>query len=258
MAGAELDRLEREVQQARQRLKNDLEVLRAPSTFPDFKEAAVSEARQYGEDTIAKIKSGATSWSEHFIAELKERAVSNPVAVAAIAAGIGWHILRKPPVTTLLVGYGVYSLINTQAGRLAPGAATVYDATDAAIAAKEKIEQWSQDVGETVSHARDVLVPRLTDTITRLTESASDTIAGASGKIHAVASGGYQSAQKLNAVVGENAGEAVNTLKTMASQRVQNIRSIVPDEPERAQALLAAAAIALTTAIGCAWFRRHR
>ncbi len=42
---------------------------------------------------------------------LKQRAMDNPFAVALIGAGIAWRLYKKPPVTTLLVGAGVASLM---------------------------------------------------------------------------------------------------------------------------------------------------
>ena len=92
MARVELDRLEGEVHEARKRVTSDLEVLRAPGTFSSFKEELVAEAQQSGDDAIANAKAAAMSWSERLLREIKERAAANPVAVGAIAAGIGFAI----------------------------------------------------------------------------------------------------------------------------------------------------------------------
>src|ERR1700724_1845624 len=142
MPQPELDRLEGDVREARRRLKSDLEVLRAPETFSSFKEDVIGEARQSRDDIVANVKDAATDRAERLIADIKERAAANPLAVGAIAAGVAWRILRKPPITTMLVGYGVYSLFRTQPGQLAPGAETVYQAIDAAVTAKEQGQQW--------------------------------------------------------------------------------------------------------------------
>jgi hypothetical protein len=69
MSHTELDRLEGDVCDARRRMKSDLEVLRALETFSDR--------------------------VERLIADIKERAAANPVAVGAIAAGLAWRILRR-------------------------------------------------------------------------------------------------------------------------------------------------------------------
>lgn len=230
MAKAELDHLEGDVHQARERLKSDLEVLRAPGTFSSFKEELVSEVRQSGDDVIANAKAGATSWSERLVAEIKERAAANPVAVAAIAAGIGWRILRKPPITTMLVGYGVYSLFQTQPGRLAPGAETVYHAADAAVAAKEQIQEWGKEAAETVAHA--------------------------TSSLQALAASGSESARRLGVDVSDAAAEATGSLQAVAMRGSQSIHHTVMDQQERDKVLLGAAALALTTAVGLAWMRR--
>ena len=254
MAHAELERLEGDVQEARQRLKSDLEVLRAPGTFASFKDDLVAEARQSGDDAIAH----ATSWSERLLAEIKERAAANPVAVGAIAAGIGWRVLRKPPITTMLVGYGLYSLFRTQPGQLAPGAATVYQAVDTAVAASEQVQQWSREAGEVVAHARDVVVPAVTGTVQRWTGEAGETIAQASGSVDALAASGSESVRRWGADVGARVAETTGSLQAVAMRGAQSIHRVAMDEQERDKVLLGAAAAALTIALGFAWLRRGR
>jgi hypothetical protein len=253
MAHAELDRLEGDVHEARRRLRSDLEVLGAPATFASFKHELVAEARQSGDDAIAR----ATSWSQCLLAEIKERAAANPVAVGAIAAGIGWRILRKPPITTMLVGYGLYSLFRTQPGQLAPGAETVYQAVDAAVAASEQVQQWSREAGEAVAHARDVVVPAVTDTVQRWTGEAGETIAQASGSVDALAASGSESVRRWGADVGATVAETTGSLQAVAMRGAQSIHRVAMDEQERDKVLLGAAAVALTTALGLAWLRRH-
>jgi hypothetical protein len=223
MARAELDRLEGDIHEARQRLKSDLEVLRAPGTFSSFKDQLLAEARQSGDDAITNAKAGATSWSERLFAEIKERAAANPVAVGAIAAGIGWRILRKPPITTMLVGYGLYSLYQTRPGQLAPGAETVYHAADAAVAAKEQVQQWSRE---------------------------------ATGSVQALAASGSESARHWGADVGATVAEATGSLQAVAMRGSQSVHNMAMDQQVRDKVLLGAAAVSLTTALGLAWLRR--
>jgi len=253
MAHAELDRLEGDVHEARRRLRSDLEVLRAPGTFASFKDELVAEVRQSGDDAIAR----ATSWSERLLDQIKERAAANPVAVGAIAAGIGWRILRKPPITTMLVGYGLYSLFRTQPGQLARGAETVYHAVDAAVAASDQVQQWSRDAGEAVAHARDVVVPAVTDTIQRWTGEAGETIAQASGSVEDMAASGSESVRHWASDVGTTVAEAAGSLQAGAMRGAQSIHHVAMDEQERDKVLLGVAAVALTTALGLAWLRRQ-
>lgn len=159
MPHPELDRLEGDVRDARRRLKSDLEVLRAPETFSSFKEDVIGEARQSRDDIVANVKEAATDRAERLVADIKARAASNPVAVGAIAAGVAWRILRKPPITTMLVGYGLISLWRTQPGQPAPGAEAVYRAADMAIEAKEQVGKWGSEAGDVIARAADVVVP---------------------------------------------------------------------------------------------------
>jgi hypothetical protein len=253
MAQSELDRLEGDVHEARRRLTSDLEVLRAPGTFTSFKDELVAEARQSGDDAITR----ATSWSERLLTEIKERAAANPLAVGAIAAGIGWRILRKPPITTMLVGYGVYSLFRTQPGQLAPGAETVYQAIDAAVTAKEQVQQWSKEAGEAVAHVRDVVVPAVTDTVQRWTGEAGEGVAEATDSVQALASSTSERAGRWGADVGATVAEATGSLEAAALRGAQRIQHVAMDEQQREKVLLGAAAVALTTALWLAWLRRH-
>jgi hypothetical protein len=80
---------------------------------------------------------------------------------------VAWRILRIPPITTMLVGYGLISLWRTKPGQPAPGAETVYRAADMAIEAKEQVEQWGSDAADAIARATDVVVPGVTETIQR-------------------------------------------------------------------------------------------
>jgi len=154
MPHPELDRLEGDVREARRRLKSDLEALRAPETFSSFKEDVIGEARQSRDDIVANVKEAAANRAERLVADIKARAAANPVAVGAIAAGVAWRILRKPPITTMLVGYGLISLWRTKPGQPAPGAETVYRAADMVIEAKEQAEQWGSEAGDVIARHR--------------------------------------------------------------------------------------------------------
>jgi hypothetical protein len=41
------------------------------------------------------------------LADLKARAAANPLALAAVAAGVGWRLFHRPPIATALVGLGL-------------------------------------------------------------------------------------------------------------------------------------------------------
>jgi hypothetical protein len=227
MPHPELDRLEGDVRDARRRLKSDLEVLRAPETFSSFKEDVIGEARQSRDDIVANVKEAATNRADSLIADIKERAEANPLAVGAIAAGVAWRILRKPPITTMLVGYGLISLWRTKPGQPAPGAETVYRAADMAIEAKEQVEQWGSEAGDVIARATDVVVPAVTETVQRWRADASQSVS-----------------------------QATTTVQSLVASGSQSLEHIVMDKQERDKVLLGAAAVALTAALGLTCLRR--
>jgi hypothetical protein len=86
MSAAELNALEREVELTRAKFANDLARLRSPHNIAEFKEdlwASAGEAK------------------DRVLAEVKARAAANPLAVAALAAGVAWRLFHRPPIATL-------------------------------------------------------------------------------------------------------------------------------------------------------------
>src|SRR5258708_29859879 len=227
MPHPELDRLEGDVREARRRLKSDLEVLRAPETFSSFKEDVIGEARQSREDIVANVKEAATNRAERLVADIKARAAANPVAVGAIAAGVAWRILRKPPITTMLVSYGLISLLRTKPGQPAPGAETVYRAADMAIEAKEQVEQWGSEAGDVIARATDVVVPAVTETV-----------------------------QRWSADVGDTFSQATTSAQSLMASGSQSLQDIAMDKRERNKVLLGTAPFTLTSALGLTCLRR--
>jgi len=227
MPHPELDRLEGDVREARRRLKSDLEALRAPETFSSFKEDVIGEARQSRDDIVANVKEAAANRAERLVADIKARAAANPVAVGAIAAGVAWRILRKPPITTMLVGYGLISLWRTKPGQPAPGAETVYRAADMAIEAKEQVEQWGSEAGDVIARATDVVVPAVSETV-----------------------------QRWSAGGGKAVSHATTSAEALMSSGSQSLQHIVMNKQERDKVLLVAAAVALTAALGLTCLRR--
>jgi hypothetical protein len=109
----ELNRLETEVEAARARLTADLNRLRAPETFARFKGELAAEAEHTKDEWIAKAKDTLNERTTSILDDLKARAAANPLAAVSIGAGLIWHLVRHPPIATILVGLGVYGLIRT-------------------------------------------------------------------------------------------------------------------------------------------------
>jgi hypothetical protein len=104
-----IDELERDVEQARARVAADIALLRAPETYEAAKNRLTNTAYGYRD----QLRDQATGYGEGMIETLKAKAAANPLAVAAIGAGIAWRLYRHPPVTTVLVGLGLASLLRT-------------------------------------------------------------------------------------------------------------------------------------------------
>lgn len=130
----------------------------------------------------------------------------------------------------MLVGYGRYSLLQTQPGQLAPGAETVYRAADAAVEVKEQVQQWSKDAGKAV--------------------------ADATGAVQALTTSGAESAGRWVAETGATVAEAAGSVQAAATRGTQRVGEMSTAEQEHDKLLLGAAAAALTAAIGLAWLWR--
>ena len=120
--------------------------------------------------------------------KLKARAAANPAAMLAIAAGLGWRLMNRPPITSALIGLGLFSLWQTSgvpldkrssflqqsaqslkaqgeefataAGGMASDLAGQAKGTvsakgaEAWEAAKAKVQQWNADAGARLDDAR--------------------------------------------------------------------------------------------------------
>src|SRR5947209_3118434 len=106
---SDVDALERDVEAARARLVNRVAQLKAPP-LSGVKDELVADATDYKDEVIDSAKQKLTDTIDGFVSDIKRRAAENPVAVAAIGAGIAWKLWQKPPITTLLVGAGVAAL----------------------------------------------------------------------------------------------------------------------------------------------------
>jgi hypothetical protein len=279
MTQIELNQLERDVEEARARLSGDLERLRSPATYSSFKDVLWAEARESrdelvgmtketvdqlvgktkdaADELVAKTKMVAgdlttttqeavSDRASRFVADIKERAAANPVAVLAIGAGLAWRIFRKPPITSMLVGGGLIALMRTNPKRPAPGAQLVYkvgeQVGDMAVAAKEKVEQWSS--GELAVAAR--------QTVEQLGSDTGEVVARA-GELADSVKG---TVEQWSSEVGETVWQVAGATKSLAERGSQTMSNIVQDPEERDKYLLGAAAVALVVAVGIACQRR--
>jgi len=114
----DLSQLEREAEAARARLQETLAKIRDPRTA-DKARLELKQSADELKDQIVGYITGATdevletgrASSSEFTRKLQRTAVENPLSVALIGAGIGWHLYKKPPITTILIGTGVWMLM---------------------------------------------------------------------------------------------------------------------------------------------------
>ncbi len=259
MTQLELNQLERDVEDARDRLSGDLERLRSPATISGFKDALweevdesrvqlvaktketvdelVVKAKESVDELVIKTKQGAgeliatteEAVSDHarrFLADIKQRVAANPAAALAIGAGLAWRIARKPPIASMLVGAGVIGLMRANARESYPGAEMASQVGDLAVAAKEKVEQWGSDARNAVAQAGE------------LAGSVKGTV------------------EQWSSDAGEAIWQVAGVTKSATNRGSQAVHGIVRDAKERDKYLLGAAAVALVAAVGMAYQRR--
>jgi hypothetical protein len=235
MSDGELNRLELEVEDARARLAADLNRLRAPETFAEFKRTFVDEVNHSKDEWIEQGKVIATDRARRLLEDLKSRAAANPVATAAIGAGLLWHLIRRPPITSLLVGAGVVSLLRTdprQPSAVAPAAAQAQQVSDATL---EKLSEWCAAASE-----------------------AANQVSAAAGSVKKTVGGWIDRSRET---AGDISTEVSNSTGNVAGNFAQAARAWSPNNDEqRDSLLLGMAATALVAALGIAYQRRasHR
>lgn len=117
MSTENLRELERDVEAARARLTGDLAVLRSPETYSEFADNLKQTALDTKNSLVDDARTRTQSAVDEFVDKLKSKAAANPAAVLLIGAGVAWHLLRRPPIVSALVGGGLYSLLRTQPAR---------------------------------------------------------------------------------------------------------------------------------------------
>jgi gas vesicle protein len=248
MSAAELNALERDVEQARAKFADDLVRLRSPANLARLKNDLWADVRETKDEVVDKAKDAAQDGAQRLVAELKARAAANPLATIAIGAGLAWRLVHRPPIATVLVGLGLIGLARTtpsqpymglidedpilqrRGGDLASHAEALADA------AKEKVQDWSARAGDAIRQTAGEIAEKAAS----VAESASDALQGA-----------QYAARETAAEVADRAGSA-------AARVSQTMRDAVPDREDRDTYLLAAAAVAVAAAVGIAYQRRGR
>jgi gas vesicle protein len=294
MSDAELNALERDVEQARARFADDLARLRSPSTLARFKDDAWAEARDTKDELVGKTKEAAKDGAQRLFTELKERAAANPVAALAIGAGLAWRLVHRPPIATLLVGMGVVGLLRTSPARNSepymglhdedPRLLHRYGADEPGLAArageladvvKDKVQDWSADAGD----AARTTATQIAETTTAMAERASralrdvrdvardtaENVGDRAATMAERASDGLHdakhtaritAAQDASDTVRETVAHMADKAAVLGQQASHRIYEALPDKEDRDTYLLGAAALAVAAAVGIAYQRR--
>jgi hypothetical protein len=237
----ELDLLERDVTQARRRVQDDLANLRGPAA--------------------ASLKRDLTSSADGVIDDIKDRLAANPVATVAIGAGIAWRLINHPPIASLLVGYGIYSLVRTDPRHPTAAAGLVRDAMSAGETFADRAAQLARD-------GRSAATEGLR-TAQETARQTADTVARAAGewteRATQTATEGLRTAQDAARQAADTVTRAAGAWTDRATQTATaaaaTVRERAPQLVEAAQRdkdtyLLGFAAAALAAAIGISARRR--
>jgi gas vesicle protein len=227
MSAAELNALERDVELTRARFASDLARLRSPHNLAELKEDLWAHARETKDGVLAEVKA---------------RAAANPLAVAALAAGVAWRLFHRPPIATLLVGLGLVGLLRTSPTQADYAKAEDFfdpeewrsRASRFADAAKQKVEDWSAQASQAAREAK----TQVAETAASMPDRASDALHDA----------------------GDTARDRVTRLAddatSFSDQASARVHAAMPDRDDRDNYLLGAAALAVAAAVGIAFQRR--
>src|SRR5437764_5763527 len=243
MSDTGLNTLERDVEQARAKFAADLARVRSPTTFANFKDDLLTQARGTKDELLERTTQAARDTTQRVLQDIKDRALANPAAALAIGAGLAWRLARHPPIATVLIGFGLVSLLRTSPHSEKAHEAAARHLADAKSRAKEladttrqKVEDWTQDPREQVS-----------ETVQGLAKQAS----GATERAGALAEQTRRTATETISQAGERASEMTQDLArraregttSLAERASEVMRDAVPDADTRDKLLLGAATL---------------
>jgi hypothetical protein len=250
MTQAELDVLERDVEDARGRLRLDLARLRAPGTMDRMKD-----------DVTGRVTGAAQDTAHRVLDEIKARAAANPVAALAIGAGLAWRFAHRPPIATLLVGAGLVALMKTDRHERHMGADFVERAGEFAGTVKETVSDKIDELSHSEFAAR---ASELSGTVAAKASELSGTVAAKASELGCTL---RQKAGEMSGTVketvgqwsaqtGEFASEAAAEASSAANSLARDSRRVAAAvNQDRDTYLLGAAAIALAAAVGISYQR---
>jgi len=239
MTKAELDVLERDVEDARGRLRLDLARLRAPGTMERMKD-----------DVTGRVTGAAQDTAYGILDQIKARAAANPVAALAIGAGLAWRFIHRPPIATLLVGAGLVALMKTDPHERHMGADFVERAGEFAGTVKETVSEKIDELSHSEFAAR---AGELSGTVAAKASELGGTVREKAGELSGTVK---ETVGQWSARTGEFASEAGREVSSAANSLAKDSRRVAAAvHGDRDTYLLGAAAIALAAAVGISYQR---
>ena len=195
MGEPSLQELERDVEAARAKLGRNLSTLSSPNTYSQFSDTLKDEAVSLKDAVIDKAKTSVQSAVEAFVDDLKAKAAANPTAALAIGAGIAWRLIQRPPVATVLVGAGLFSLLKTDATH-SKGRTNADYVAEATGRLQEQASDFAADVTERAGRVYDAAADRASELASTVTDRVGEATSSAAAQITGVASAATERLQE--------------------------------------------------------------
>ncbi|MDB5650737.1 MAG: hypothetical protein JWL62_2257 [Hyphomicrobiales bacterium] len=241
----DLRRLEREAETARARLQQTIADIKDPKTVENAKREAADQAeklkdqvvsyiREAKDNALGNMRDTSTRQTSEFSRKLQRTAIENPIPVLLIGAGIGWHLYRKPPVTTALLAAGIYGLAKNWNGAADEHAWRDPYAADAPRGyVPGGVAGYGYDEVSDVAGAADAVK----QAATRASYQAENAVADARGAIGAArdsATGAAANVKDSLREAGENLVSQISDKYSAASDKVQDLVKTATDRVQPA------------------------
>lgn len=234
MTDMSLSAHERQVEDARAKLSRDLAVLCSPRTVAGFTDGLKQEALET-KDAV---------WEK-----LKARAAANPAAMMAIAAGLGWRFMNRPPIASALVGLGLFSLWRTSAGPVDKSSSFVQQS---ARSLKVQGEELASAAGDLAAQAKGAVAAKGAEAwdaakanMQTWGEAAGERLDEARGQ-----------AKSVGDAVLDNLRRQQHDLRDEAAEVASVAKEAFRDEDTRNTLLMGLAGVAVAAAVGIACQKR--
>jgi hypothetical protein len=225
---------EREVEIARTKLTNDLAVLCSPGIFANLGHSLKQEA----------LESGDRLWEK-----LKAQAAANPAAVMAIAAGLGWRLMKRPPIASSLIGLGLFSLLRTSAKPLDPRTSFL---RQSARSLQGQGEELASAIGETAARAKDTIAEKSAETWDSTKDKIQEWTDQAGGQLVETSS----KAKSAGEAILQSARRQQHDLRDEIADVATATKDTLRDEDTRNVVLIGIAGLAVAAALGIAAQKR--